>query len=206
MEVSFFLSHGFVSFPGCFLIINGLKGHEILSQWKTYWGGWIKFKKKEDLLFIPGNFWSYMTKTCAKIPKRSEILDPQDPGSSRILDLIFSSSHRILEILDPVTATLPWDHRDLGSQTDKILPDLGDPGSSLSKLPWDLADLGSYTTIMSLDFDHPLHPMKFCFWLPIAMRCLNLSSARNFNHTLIQPLCVELKTGSPFGPFTCFLL
>ena len=54
----------------------------------------------------------------------------QDPGSCRILDPIFSFSHGILEILDPVTATLPWDPRDLESQTDKILPDPGDPGSS----------------------------------------------------------------------------
>ena len=62
------------------------------------------------------------------------------------MDLIFSFSLGILEILDPVTATLPWDPRDLGSRTEKILPDPGDPGSSLGKLSWDLADLGSYTT------------------------------------------------------------
>ena len=139
-------------------------------------------------------------------PKK--IRDPGSPGS-RIPDLagswiLFSFSHGILEILDPFTATFPWDPRDLGSQlTDKILPDPGDPGSSLSKL-WDLADLGSYTTIMSLYFDHPLHPMKFCFWFPIPMRCSNLSAVRNFNHTLVQPSCVELKTGSPCWPLYMF--
>ena len=144
--------------------------------------------------------------TCAKIPQdpRSWIHRIQDPGSCGILDLIFSFSHGILEILDPVTPTLLWDPRDPGSQTDKILPDPGDPGSSLSKLSWDLADLGSYTKIMSLYFDHPLHLMKFCFRFPIAMRYLNLSSVRNFNHTLIQPLCVELKTGSPCWPLYVF--
>ena len=51
-----------------------------------------------------------------------------------MLDLIFSFSHGILEILDPATATLPWDPRDLGSQTDNILSDPGDPGFSLNKL------------------------------------------------------------------------
>ena len=67
----------------------------------------------------------------------------QDPGSCRILDLIFSFSQGILEILDPVTTTLPWDPKDLGSRIEKILLDPGDPGSSLSKFSWDLADLGS---------------------------------------------------------------
>ena len=68
---------------------------------------------------------------CRHVPRSG--LDPQDPGSFRILDPILFSCG-ILEILDPVTATLPWDPRDLGSQTDEILPDPGDPGSSLSKL------------------------------------------------------------------------
>ena len=135
---------------------------------------------------------------------RSWISRIQDFGSCRILDLIFSFSHGILKILDLVTAALPWDPRDFGSQTDQILLDPGDPGSSLSKLSWDLLDLGSYTTIMSLYFGHRLHPMKFCFWFPIPMRCLNLSTVRNFNHTLIQPLCVELKTGSPCWPLHMF--
>ena len=46
-----------------------------------------------------------------------------------MLDLTFSFSHGILEILDPVTATLPWDPKDLGSRAEKILLDPGDPGS-----------------------------------------------------------------------------
>ena len=62
------------------------------------------------------------------------------------MDLTFSFSLGILEILDLVTATLPWDPRDLGSQTEKILPDPGDPGSSLGNLSWDLAVLGFYAT------------------------------------------------------------
>ena len=65
---------------------------------------------------------------------RSWIPRIQDPGSCKILDLVFSFFRGILEILDLVTATLPWDPRELGSKIDKILPDLGDPGSSLSKL------------------------------------------------------------------------
>ena len=92
---------------------------------------------------------------------------------------------------------IPWDPRNLGSRTENSLLDPGDPESTLSRLSLDLADLGSYTTIMSLYFEHPLHPMKFCFWFPISMRCLNLSTVKNFNHTLIQPFCVGLKTSSP---------
>ena len=61
----------------------------------------------------------------------SWILRIQHPGSWTILDLIFTFSHGILEILDPVTATLPRDPRDLGSRTEKILPDPGYPGSCL---------------------------------------------------------------------------
>ena len=57
--------------------------------------------------------------TGARIPKRSGILDPQVAGSC-ILDIIFSFAHRMLEVLDPVRATLLLDHRDLGSQTEKI--------------------------------------------------------------------------------------
>ena len=68
--------------------------------------------------------------TCANIPKRSKILDPQDPGSCGILDSIFSFCHGILKIL----AILLWDHRDLGSWTENICLDPGNPGSSLSKL------------------------------------------------------------------------
>ena len=91
----------------------------------------------------------------------------QDPGSWRILDLIYSFFRWILKILDPVIVTFSRDPRDLGSWTDKILLDRGDPGSSLGKLSWDPADLGTYKTITSLYFEHPLHLVKFCFWFHI---------------------------------------
>ena len=71
----------------------------------------------------------------------------QDTRSWRILDLTFSFPLGILEILDSVTGTLPWDPRDLESWTEDILLDPGDPGSSLGKLSWDLVDHGSCTTI-----------------------------------------------------------
>ena len=62
--------------------------------------------------------------------------------------------------MDPVAATLSWDHRDLGSQTEKTSLDPGDPGSCLCKLSWELADIGCCTTIMPLYREDPLHPMK----------------------------------------------
>ena len=83
---------------------------------------------------------------------------------------------------------------DLGQKENLLHP--GDPGSSLSNLSWDLVDRWSYTTIMSLYFEHPLHQMKFCFWFPISMLFLNLSTVNNFHHTLIQPFCVGLETSS----------
>ena len=49
-----------------------------------------------------------------------KIRDPGSPGSWRILDLTFSAFHEILEMFDPVTATLPWDPKDLGSRTENI--------------------------------------------------------------------------------------
>ena len=61
---------------------------------------------------------------------RSWISKIQDPGFCGILDIIFSFSHGILKILDLVMAMLPWDPRDLGSRTEKIMLDPGDPGSS----------------------------------------------------------------------------
>ena len=69
-------------------------------------------------------------------PKRSEILDPriQDPGCCSIQDLIFSFSHRILKILDPVTTTFTWDPRDLGFRTENFVLDPEDLGSGLSNL------------------------------------------------------------------------
>ena len=139
---------------------------------------------------------------CRHVPRsqndpRSRIDRIQDPRSCKILDLLFSFSHGFLEILDPVAATLPRELGDPESETDKILPDPGDPGSRLSKLSWDLADLGSYTTIISLCFDHLLHPTKFCFWFPMTMRCIKLEHCKNFNHILVQPFCFELKIGPP---------
>ena len=130
------------------------------------------------------------------------IHDPGSWGSLRILDLedlgygvfIFSWDLRDLRSCH---SYVPWNPSDLGSRIEKILLDPGDPGSRLSRLSWDLADLGSYTTIMSLYFEHHLHPMEFCFWFPISMRCWNLSNVKNFNNTLIQPICADLKTISP---------
>ena len=89
-----------------------------------------------------------------------------DPGFWRILDIVFLFHNGILEILVPVTAALPWDPMYIESRTKGIMLGPGDPGSSLSKLLWDLADLLSYPTIMSLCFEHSLHPMKFGFWFP----------------------------------------
>ena len=76
---------------------------------------------------------------CKHVPRsqkdpRSWISRIQDPRSWRIVDLIFSFSPGILEILDPVMAILPRDPRDLGSRIENIIMDPGDPGSSLSKL------------------------------------------------------------------------
>ena len=87
--------------------------------------------------------------------------------------------------------------RHLGSKTEKGMLDPVDPVSSLSRLSRDLADLGSYKTIMSLYFEYPLYPMKFCFWFPISIRCFNLNTVKNFSHTLIQSFRVDLKTSSP---------
>ena len=80
----------------------------------------------------------------------SRISRIQDPGSWRILNLIFLFSHGILKILDPVTTTLPLDPRNPGLRTDHTLLDPGDSGSTLSKLSWDLAVLGSSTTIITV--------------------------------------------------------
>ena len=101
------------------------------------------------------------TQTCAKIPKRSGILDLQDPGSGILegLGSYIFFFRGILNILDPVMATFSRDPKDIGYWTEKILLDPGDPGFSLIKLSWDPADLGPYRTISSLLFEHPLHPM-----------------------------------------------
>ena len=99
---------------------------------------------------FPASIWPPDTVTCLIYPVSSRHVpgsqkDPgswiprvQDPRSWRILDLIFSFSLGILEILDPATAALPWDPADHGSRTEKISLAPGDPGSSLGKLWWDL--------------------------------------------------------------------
>ena len=102
--------------------------------------------------------------TFGKIPRRSVMLDLQDPGYLRILNLTLLFSHGILDIKNPATSTLSWDPRDLGSQTDKILLDPGDSASCLGKPPWYVVDLGACTAMMSLYLETLLHPMKFCFW------------------------------------------
>ena len=67
----------------------------------------------------------------------------RDLGASWILYL-FSFSHEILGVLDPVMAILSRDPRYLGSQsqTEKMSLDPVDPGSCLGKLSWDLTGLG----------------------------------------------------------------
>ena len=152
--------------------MKGLQGRQFFGHW-----GNLRQNKWLKLLNMCARYIKEVSRqqTCAKIPKRSQILDPQDPGSGILQDLgscIFTFSWDPKD-LDPVTAILPWDPRDLGSQTGKILLDPGGPGSSLSRLSWDLEDLGSCTTIRPLYFDHPLQPMTFCFRFPLSMRCLN---------------------------------
>ena len=93
---------------------------------------------------------------------------------------MFTFSCGILEILDPVTATLSWDPRDLESQTERMLLDPGNHESCLGKLSWDFVDLGSCTTIMPLYLKDPLYPLKFFILFPIALCCLNLSSCYGF--------------------------
>ena len=66
------------------------------------------------------------------------------------MDPIFSIPRGILGILDPASATLSWDPRDLGPQTEKMSLDPGGPRSCLGKLLWDLANLGSCTIVMHL--------------------------------------------------------
>ena len=83
------------------------------------------------------------------------------------LDLIFSFSRGILEILDPVR-TLPWDPRDLGSLREIILLDPGDPGPSLRKLSCDLQILD--LTQQCQCILNILYPTKCCFWFPIPIR------------------------------------
>ena len=115
----------------------------------------------------------------------------QHPGYCGILDLICPFCRVIVEILDPVTSTLSWDSRDLWSRTEKMLLDPESPWSYLAELSWDHADPEFCTTIMSLDLQNPLHPMRFWFYFPISMRYLNLRTVQNFNHILIQPCYID---------------
>ena len=111
----------------------------------------------------------------------------QDPRYWSILDLIFSFSLVILEILYPATPTLLWDPRDPGSWTEKILLDPGDPGSSLRALSRDLADLGSHTTICLCIFWRSLTYNVIFFLFPISISRLNLSTVNVFSHVFNQP-------------------
>ena len=68
------------------------------------------------------------------VPRSQNIRDPGSPGCRirrnwRTLDPIFLFSRGILGILDHIAETLSWDLRDLGSQTERMSLDPGDPGS-----------------------------------------------------------------------------
>ena len=121
-----------------------------------------------------------------------------------ILDLILSFSCGMLEIMDAAMATLSWDPRDFGSQTEEMLLYPGDPGSCLGKSALDLPDAGACTIIMSLYLENPLHPVKYGFWFPIYMRSLNLSTAEHVNHILIQSFCIDLKTSASCSSSACY--
>ena len=163
----------------------------------------MKCSKSREMLELGAGGFEHLNTSTRHVP-RSEIdlgyriPRIQELRSWRILDLIFSFSHGILEILDPVTATLPWDPRDLGSRTEKILLDPGYPESSSGELSWDHADLGSCITKVPLHHECSLHPINFIFWFPICRRWLNFSTVTIFNHILIQPYCVDLKTSSSY--------
>ena len=105
-------------------------------------------------------------------------MDPQDPISMTLVDpvsYIFAFRHGILGTFDSVAATLSWDPRDLGSQTENMPSDPDDPGSCLGEL-WDFADIGSCIAIVSLYLEDHLHPMKFCLWFLASLHCLKLST------------------------------
>ena len=122
--------------------------------------------------------WVRLPADMCQDPKK--IRDTGSPGS-RIWDIekfwiIFLYSRGILGILYPITVTFSWDPIYPGSQTEKMWMDPWDPGFRLVKFSWDLVDLGSCITILSLYLADPLHPIKFCFWFPMSLRCLNLSN------------------------------
>ena len=126
----------------------------------------------------------------------------RDPGSTepRIRNLggswiLCFHFHVGSYILDPVTATWSWDPGELGSQTEKMLLDPGDPGSCLDKLSKAIANFGSFPTMMLLYLEDPLHQIKFCF-----LNFLNLSTVQNLDHILITNL-YGLETST-----TCWFL
>ena len=140
-----------------------------------------------------------MAQACARIPKRSGILDPQDPGSE------------ILKDLGSYVFIFSWDLGDLGSCHSNIA--VGSYGSWISDRKDFLGSWGSWIQLgqvmvgpcrswilhnnMSLHLEDPVLRTKLCFWFPISIRCLLLSTVNIFIHMLIQPFYVDLKTGLP---------
>ena len=99
----------------------------LLSTWNTLYPGWWRLVCvgwDDKWLVTKLRLFDRHVPRSQKDP-RSWISRIQDLGSWKLLDLIFSFSDGILEILDPVTATLPWDHRDLGSRTEELHRILG---------------------------------------------------------------------------------
>ena len=104
----------------------------------------------------------------------------QDPGFWRILDLRFSLSRGILDILDHVSGTLSWYPRDLGSKTEKILLDPRDPG--LGKIV--MGSCGSWMLNNSYVSGSRRYftSNEILLLVPISMHYLSLSTVQNFNH------------------------
>ena len=120
---------------------------------------------------ITGFLSGTLGQTCARIPKRSGILDPR---SWMILDLIFSFSLVILEILDPVTAAFPWDPTDPGSRTEKIF--FGSWGSwiQLEQVMVGFCRSWILHNNMSLHLEYPVHPTKNLLLFPHIYALLKL--------------------------------
>ena len=133
------------------------------------------------------------------VPKRSGILDPQDPGSG------------ILEDLGSYIFIFSWDLRYLRSCYGNMA--MGSLGSRISDRKdsagswryWILLEqvvVGSCrfwtsqnnnVTVFLISFTSN----EFFLLVPLSMGYLNLSTVKNFKHTLIQPFCVDVKTSSP---------
>ena len=140
--------------------------------------------------------------TCAKIPKRSEILDPQDPGSCRILDLAFSLSHGILKIwilsrqycrgilgiLDLRQERFCWI---LGSWIHLEQVVVG------SWRSWILHNSKATVFWTSFTTNDILLPVPLIYALLKLLRYVALLRISTTVHTLTHPFCAELKTGSP---------